>query len=42
MSDKQAIIRLINIVIEETYAKELETLRWLFRKLEEVSEEDDE
>lgn len=47
MSDKEAIIKLIKLVIDETYANELETLRWLFRKLEElgeeeISEEDDE
>lgn len=42
MSDKEAIIKLIKIVIDETYAQELEVLRWLFHKLEEVSEEGDE
>lgn len=36
MTDKEAITKCIKIITENTYAEELELLRWLFKKLEET------
>jgi hypothetical protein len=40
MTDKDAIIKIIGIVINDSYDRELELLRWLFRKLDEVEGKD--
>ena len=41
MNDKEAIRKLIEIVISDSYDKEIDLLRWLFRKLEETEAESD-
>lgn len=40
MSDKDAIRKLIELVINDSYDREIDILRWLFRKLEELEVEE--
>lgn len=40
MSDKDAVRKLIELVINDSYDREIDVLRWLFRKLEELEEEE--
>ena len=40
MSDKEAIRKLIELVINDSYDREIDVLRWLFRKLEELEVEE--
>lgn len=41
MSDKDAVRKLIELVINDSYDREIDILRWLFRKLEELEAESD-
>lgn len=41
MNDKEAYKKLIEIIIDDSYAKEFEILRWLFRKYDECEEIED-
>lgn len=41
MSDKDAVRKLIELVINDSYDREIDVLRWLFRKLEELEAESD-
>lgn len=40
MSDKDAVLKLIELVINDSYDREIDVLRWLFRKLEELEAEE--
>ena len=40
MTDRDAILKLIHIVINDSYDSELDVLRWLFNKLDELEAED--
>lgn len=41
MIDYEAIKKLIEILVEDSYTKEFELLRWLFRQLEEAEGKED-
>lgn len=40
MSDKDAVRKLIELVINDSYDREIDVLRWLFHKLEELEAEE--
>lgn len=40
MSDKDAVRKLIELVVNDSYDREIDVLRWLFRKLEVLEAEE--